>query len=351
MKFNDPNKRPVNGGGPVGDSPDAAVRRGVSDFHAKWGWMIAPGKNGQPKDISLAEAKAYEDHRKQLNVGNLQPHEVPPHISKIANVTRTPVESPTLNYKEMNKRPDETANTPTINYGKFNTPAQKVPESEAPTINYKEINKRPDMTNAPVIDYSKFKKSENTNGQWTLNKTSRMPKPNASGHEFHVLANVPGKEHEQGGARWHKVSHIEGDNYHIHGHSSPVSGSKNVIAGDWMHSDAAKSKNIGLSNQQAEGMKFNPNDTARNSKDFAKADANGQWSLNKEISKAESEMAFSNITELLHHIKELKSTLKPGEKLPEWVEAKLTLATDYLSSIAHYVDGAREAGRPLNKAK
>ena len=66
--------------------------------------------------------------------------------------------------------------------------------------------------------------------------------------------------------------------------------------------------------------------------------------------KENSEMAQFNITELLHHIKEIKSSLKPGEELPEWVEAKLTLATDYLSVIAHYIDGAKEAGVPLAKS-
>jgi hypothetical protein len=66
--------------------------------------------------------------------------------------------------------------------------------------------------------------------------------------------------------------------------------------------------------------------------------------------KESSDMAYANITELLHHIKELRSMLKPGEELPEWVEAKLTLAADYLSSVAHYVDGKKEAGQSLVKA-
>jgi hypothetical protein len=76
--------------------------------------------------------------------------------------------------------------------------------------------------------------------------------------------------------------------------------------------------------------------------------------MNKEkartFTKAESEMAYDNITALLHHIKELKSHLTPGEALPEWVEAKLTLATDYLSTVAHFVDGKKEAGVSLTKS-
>ena len=79
---------------------------------------------------------------------------------------------------------------------------------------------------------------------------------------------------------------------------------------------------------------------------------NGQWSLKKNyVKKADSEMAFGDITELLHHIKELRSLLKPEDKLPDWVKAKLTLAADYLSTVAHFVDGKKESGSPLEKSK
>lgn len=70
----------------------------------------------------------------------------------------------------------------------------------------------------------------------------------------------------------------------------------------------------------------------------------------QDLNKADSEMAFGDITELLHHIKELRSLLKPDDKLPDWVKAKLTLAADYLSTVAHYVDGKKESGSPLEKS-
>jgi len=72
--------------------------------------------------------------------------------------------------------------------------------------------------------------------------------------------------------------------------------------------------------------------------------------MNKsDMSKADYEMDMSNLIELLHHIKELKANLQEGDELPDWVSAKLTLATDYLSRIAHYVDGKKEMDSPLNK--
>lgn len=79
--------------------------------------------------------------------------------------------------------------------------------------------------------------------------------------------------------------------------------------------------------------------------------ADGEDFGKSDMSKADYEMDMSNLIELLHHIKELKANLKEGDELPAWVSAKLTLATDYLSRIAHYVDGKKEMNSPLNKSK
>lgn len=67
------------------------------------------------------------------------------------------------------------------------------------------------------------------------------------------------------------------------------------------------------------------------------------------MSKADYEMDVSSLIELLHHIKEIRENLEEGDKLPDWVSAKLTIASDYLSRISHYIDAKKEMGSPLNK--
>jgi hypothetical protein len=152
------------------------------------------------------------------------------------------------------------------------------------------------------------------NGQWSLAKSwdKKFDRPNSSGEHFHVLTPT------SSGNKFKQVAETKDGHYHF------TDGSKKSMEGHqetrWIHPDQLEA------NQP-------------------KSDA-----LKNFFSKNESAMAHSNIVELQHHIKELKSQLKPGEALPEWVEAKLTLATDYLSIIAHFVDGAHEAGKSLTKS-
>ena len=51
----------------------------------------------------------------------------------------------------------------------------------------------------------------------------------------------------------------------------------------------------------------------------------------------EGEMAISQIKSIMNHSKQLMSVLKPNTDLPEWVQSKITLASDYIQTAADYL--------------
>jgi hypothetical protein len=55
----------------------------------------------------------------------------------------------------------------------------------------------------------------------------------------------------------------------------------------------------------------------------------------------EGEMAENQFTALKHAIHELESMMGPNEDLPEWVQSKITLATDYIETVRDYLIGER----------
>ena len=57
----------------------------------------------------------------------------------------------------------------------------------------------------------------------------------------------------------------------------------------------------------------------------------------------EGEMAENQFTALKHAIHELEAMMDPNEDLPEWVQSKITLATDYIETVRDYLIGERGA--------
>jgi hypothetical protein len=68
------------------------------------------------------------------------------------------------------------------------------------------------------------------------------------------------------------------------------------------------------------------------------------------IKKSDIEMDMSGLIESMHHIKEIMGNLKDGDEFPDWASAKITLASDYLSRIAHYLDGKKKMGSEVKKS-
>jgi hypothetical protein len=63
----------------------------------------------------------------------------------------------------------------------------------------------------------------------------------------------------------------------------------------------------------------------------------------------EGEMVHNQLQQMLHHIAELKSMVKPNTNLPEWVQSKITLACDYIQTASDYLSGEmkEENGMPF----
>jgi len=61
-----------------------------------------------------------------------------------------------------------------------------------------------------------------------------------------------------------------------------------------------------------------------------------------EMAKEEgSEMMFSDLEQIMHHILEIKEHMKSSEDSPDWLKAQITEAAQNLSGVAHYIQGKK----------
>ena len=67
----------------------------------------------------------------------------------------------------------------------------------------------------------------------------------------------------------------------------------------------------------------------------------------------EGSMARSQLMHMKNYAEELTQMISDHDDLPEWVEAKITLANDYIAKVKHYLEGDlyREQGMLENKKK
>lgn len=56
----------------------------------------------------------------------------------------------------------------------------------------------------------------------------------------------------------------------------------------------------------------------------------------------EGDMAITQLKTIVRHCDDLISKLKPEEDLPEWVQSKITLATDYIQTASDYMNSVSE---------
>lgn len=53
----------------------------------------------------------------------------------------------------------------------------------------------------------------------------------------------------------------------------------------------------------------------------------------------EASMADSEVRSLISHASKIQNMIEPGDELPGWVSAYITLAADYMHSVAQYMKG------------
>lgn len=65
----------------------------------------------------------------------------------------------------------------------------------------------------------------------------------------------------------------------------------------------------------------------------------------------EGDMAMSQLKSIISNAKRLHDMLSPDTNLPEWVQSKITLAEDYISTVANYMSSQKvneEGEAPTN---
>jgi hypothetical protein len=70
----------------------------------------------------------------------------------------------------------------------------------------------------------------------------------------------------------------------------------------------------------------------------------------KEDNDSESRMAKSDLFKMSEYSKKIHDMLEDDMNLPEWVESKITKASDYLGSVKHYVEYEMKRGEDFNEA-
>lgn len=65
----------------------------------------------------------------------------------------------------------------------------------------------------------------------------------------------------------------------------------------------------------------------------------------------EGEMAISQIKSIMNHSKQLLSMLEPDTDLPEWVQSKITLASDYMQTAADYMQSEMSESAQIEEAE
>lgn len=67
----------------------------------------------------------------------------------------------------------------------------------------------------------------------------------------------------------------------------------------------------------------------------------GGEGVNEMAKDEDSEMMFSQLESIAHHVKEIRESMKPSEESPDWVKSKITEAAKQLSDVAHYIQGQK----------
>jgi hypothetical protein len=57
----------------------------------------------------------------------------------------------------------------------------------------------------------------------------------------------------------------------------------------------------------------------------------------------EGDMAMSQLRSIMHNSQQIHDMLKPNTNMPEWVQSKITLAADYISTCADYLESNKDA--------
>lgn len=185
---------------------------------------------------------------------------------------------------------------------------------------------------------------KSSNGQWALSKgqTPDMPTPSDPSKGGDGVNEMAKDDDQKGGHSVFTMDHVrQVAGMKDHGKAKELA--HGVVDSNKTALASTKSKIKGII------------DRSRNTRDLAMAMSNhimahpseGLKVINKsELSKEDgSEMMFSQLESVEHHLKEIRSHIKPSEDSPDWVKAKITEAAKQLSDVAHYIQGEKTVAK------
>jgi len=171
------------------------------------------------------------------------------------------------------------------------------------------------------------------NGQWALVKAA--PKLDM-GHSVFTMDHVREVSGMKDHAKAKEYAHgiVDASNAHERNKSSikhMIDKSRNV-----------KDLVFGMSNHvlahPSEGLRVIS--SARKAEDSDEA-AQEKTEKSQMAKEEGSEMMFSDLEQIAHHIAEIREHMKASEDSPDWVKAQITEAAQNLSGVAHYIPGKK----------
>jgi hypothetical protein len=72
---------------------------------------------------------------------------------------------------------------------------------------------------------------------------------------------------------------------------------------------------------------------------------------NFDYGKYEGKHVKRHLKQLNYHSKMMHNMLKDSDDLPDWVNAKVTLAADYIDSVSHYMKNRVEESKKMKKTR
>lgn len=175
---------------------------------------------------------------------------------------------------------------------------------------------------------------KSTNGQWALVKAA--PKLDM-GHSVFTMDHVREVSGMKDHAKAKEYAHgiVDASNAHERNKSSikhMIDKSRNV-----------KDLVFGMSNHvlahPSEGLRVIS--SARKAEEAPDETAKEKTEKSQMAKEDGSEMMFSDLEQLVHHVAEIREHMKASEDSPDWVKAQITEAAKNLSDVAHYIQGKK----------
>lgn len=182
---------------------------------------------------------------------------------------------------------------------------------------------------------------KSSNGQWTLTKAAPKLDMGHSVFSMDHVNDVAGmKDHAKAKEYAHKI--VDDSNAQPRNKASikkminDSKSAKHLAFGMSSHILAHPSEGLKVIKEEDGLEKGQTPDTPTPSKS-----TKGGAGTSEMAKEDGSEMMFSDLEQIAHHIAEIRESMKASQDSPDWVKAQITEAAQNLSSVAHYIQGKK----------